>query len=342
MSDRRQEEIHDCCLCGTEGVVRYRNLEDRLFTAPGRASLMQCRTCGLWWLTPRFTREHIAAAYSSYYTHQVYDGPRRFAAIRRRVADLLERHATRGVRRRISERLLAGGLWRVAIVRDTVDPLLTEVRGRKPGWLIDVGCGTGEFLDKMRRLGWEVLGVEPDPAAAALARARFALRVLDGTLEDQSLPSGSHELVVSRHVLEHVHDPVAFLGRCFDLVKPGGNLVVLTPNMASLQHKIFGASWVHLDPPRHLHLFTRATLATCAARAGVMRTTIRTLAREGRAGWQASRLIHRLGRTSTDIPLSLKLEGMAAMLFVECTRWFWRDAGDELMLVASKPHAGSG
>ena len=341
--DRQQEEVPDCYLCGTAGWTRYRGLEDRLFSAPGRASLLQCPACGLWWLTPRFLPEHISLAYADYYTHQEYAGPRRFAGIRVRITLLMERHATFGVRRSVAERLLAGALWKLVLVRDSVDPLLLGLRGVSPGAVLDVGCGAGEFLDRARRLGWNVRGVEPDPAAAEFARTRFAIPVMGGTVEDQSLPPASHDLVVSRHVLEHVHDPVAFLRRCFGLVRPGGKLIVLTPNMASLQHKIFGPSWFHLDPPRHLYLFTRATLAACAARAGLAGVTIGTLAREGRESWQGSRVIRRNGRVaSADISMRVKAEGLCAMLLEEFVRWFWRDAGDELILVASKERSGAG
>ena len=343
VEDRRQEEIPTCYLCATPGRTRYRHLADRLFSAPGQASLLQCPACGLWWLTPRFLPEHISLAYADYYTHQEYAGPRRFAEIRGRITLLMERHATFGVRRSVAERLLAGALWRLALVRDSVDPLLLGLRGVPPGALLDVGCGAGEFLDRARRLGWNVRGIEPDPAAAEFARTRFAIPVMDGTVEDQSLPPASHDLVVSRHVLEHVHDPVAFLRQCFGLVRPGGKLIVLTPNVASLQHKIFGASWFHLDPPRHLYLFTRATLAVCAAKARLAGVTIRTLAREGRDTWQGSRVIRRNGRVaSPDISMRVKVEGLFAMLLEEFVRWFWRDAGDELILVASKERSGAG
>jgi hypothetical protein len=57
--------------------------------------------------------------------------------------------------------------------------------------------------------------------------------------------------------------------KCRELLKPGGRLVVTTPNARGLGHARFGASWRGLEPPRHLQIFSPPTLAECARRAGL-------------------------------------------------------------------------
>ena len=125
--------------------------------------------------------------------------------------------------------------------------------------VLDIGCGNGSFLWQMRSLGWEVRGVEPDPQSAAYARAA-GLDVRDGLLQHQSLPEGYFDGITMNHVIEHLHDPMDTLRRCWKLLKPGGQITVTTPNLGSRGHQIFGADWLALDPPRHLVLFTEASL----------------------------------------------------------------------------------
>ena len=60
---------------------------------------------------------------------------------------------------------------------------------KKGGRLLDVGCGNGLFLEKMRNLGWEVVGVETDEKAVEVARKRFGLDIYHGTLEQVNFPA---------------------------------------------------------------------------------------------------------------------------------------------------------
>jgi SAM-dependent methyltransferase len=70
------------------------------------------------------------------------------------------------------------------------------------------------------------------------------------------------------HVIEHLHDPAAALAECRRVLRPGGMLWVATPNLDAPGHRRFGPDYVQLDPPRHLVLFTRRSLAALLERAG--------------------------------------------------------------------------
>ncbi|MBI5570935.1 MAG: class I SAM-dependent methyltransferase [Desulfomonile tiedjei] len=144
------------------------------------------------------------------------------------------------------------------------------------GKLLDVGCASGEFLALMSAMGWEALGVEPDPEAAKSAVEVLNMKVIPQTLEAAQLTEACFDLITLNHTIEHVHDPVNFLGKCRQLLKSGGYLAIITPNIDSLGHKAFEDFWVHLDIPRHLHLFSLSSLEACVTRAGfkvVWRTT---------------------------------------------------------------------
>jgi len=138
----------------------------------------------------------------------------------------------------------------------------------KPGRLLDVGCGNGSRLRKMRDLGWDVVGQDVDPEAVAVARGS-GLEVHLGPLHSAKFLTGSFDAILMAHVIEHVHDPVALLQECRRVLHPEGRLVAFTPNFESYGHRRLGESWLGLDPPRHLHIFTLTTLRAAAVRSGL-------------------------------------------------------------------------
>jgi len=164
------------------------------------------------------------------------------------------------------------------LLHDWVGKMVMYLPAIARGRLLDIGCGNGSFLACMRERGWEVQGIEPDPEASRLARERFGLEVVTGTLEETSLPANSADAITMTHVIEHVPDPVGLLAACCRILKPGGKLVAVTPNVESLAHHLFGVGWTHLDPPRHFNLFSPRTLQSCAQQAGLQTESLRTRA----------------------------------------------------------------
>jgi SAM-dependent methyltransferase len=98
------------------------------------------------------------------------------------------------------------------------------------GRLLDVGCGTGDFLDFVRSRGWAAQGVEPSGLASARARER-GLDVFHGTLERFADGArGSFGAVTLLNVLEHVPDPLGYVRTCRALLAPGGAIAIVVPN----------------------------------------------------------------------------------------------------------------
>jgi len=140
---------------------------------------------------------------------------------------------------------------------------------RKPGKLLEVGCGNGQMLRRMKDEGWDVTGIEIDAQAGIFAQlAVGAASVYIGSLEEAALPDDSFNAITMNHVVEHLHDPIGVLGECYRILKPGGRLVLVTPNTQSLGHARFNRNWVGLDPPRHLYLYSPSSLSTLAQQAG--------------------------------------------------------------------------
>ena len=231
--ERDLETVDRCPACGASGRrTVHRELEDRVVgTAPGRWCLHRCQECESMYLDPRPTPGSIGRAYRSYYTHAPRSpslpvpGEARAGPIRRISTRV------RSLSRRPGQRLPVGA-----------------PRGAR---VLDVGCGSGEFLITAARLGWTGVGVDFDPHAVAAARAR-GLTVHLGDLNDLPQDECAFDYISLNHVLEHVHRPAALVRQCADLLAPDGILWIETPNAGALGHRRYGRFWRGLEPPRHL------------------------------------------------------------------------------------------
>ena len=138
----------------------------------------------------------------------------------------------------------------------------------REGRLLDVGCAAGFFLAEARA-HYDVQGVELSTWSSAYARDRLQLPVITGTLMQAALPADRFDVVTLWDVIEHVPDPVPLLAEAARVLKPGGRLVLTTGDWGSAYAQQRGADWHLMTPPWHLTMFSRATLARAAARAGL-------------------------------------------------------------------------
>jgi len=141
--------------------------------------------------------------------------------------------------------------------------------------VLDVGCSSGYLAAPLAARGKTIVGIELDPHAAREAE-RFCERVLVGDVESMELPlePASFDAVLCGDVVEHLRDPVATLARLRPFLRPGGRLVVSTPNVANwaIRLSLLAGRWRYTDrgilDRSHTHLFTRATLREALERAG--------------------------------------------------------------------------
>jgi SAM-dependent methyltransferase len=116
--------------------------------------------------------------------------------------------------------------------------------------------------------GWKVSGLEPSLEASAYARDQLGLEVYRGTVEEVDFPAQRFDVITLWNVLEHLPDPNTILQRLSGWLKPDGLLVYNTPNLDSLDARLFGQFWIGYELPRHFVVFSRRSLTQLLARSG--------------------------------------------------------------------------
>lgn len=125
--------------------------------------------------------------------------------------------------------------------------------------LLDIGAGTGHFLNQSKMAGFEVQGLEPDTDARDFAKQHFDLNLQP--LETlTTIPDNSKDVITMWHVLEHVYHLKRDLAELVRVLKPGGSLIIAVPNMNSLDAQYYKENWAAYDVPRHLYHFQPETM----------------------------------------------------------------------------------
>ena len=210
-----------CISCGASSPEPFFEASDwYLGAVDGTFNYVRCTSCGTVMVTPQPSDRVLSAAYAE--TYAPYS-------------------AQPGLAQRLGERFAQREAGHLVSL---VDPS-SEV--------LDVGCGTGRFLERLRRAGWHgrMSGVEPAANVASETARRLRVPVTTGSIEEMDVAEGSIGTVVLRHVIEHLRDPREALARVRSTLEPGGFVYVATPDARALAAKIFRRYWHVYDPPRH-------------------------------------------------------------------------------------------
>ncbi len=127
------------------------------------------------------------------------------------------------------------------------------------GPLFDVGAATGILIHLARDRGWEADGIELSAWAVKFAQEKYGLNIKQGSFEEALLPTNHYTVVTMIDIIEHMSSPLEAIHRAFDIIKPGGILCLVTPDIKSLAARIAGAKWWHFRPG-HLGYFTDKSL----------------------------------------------------------------------------------
>lgn len=233
-------EAAQCFLCESDDAERLGSGKDFEYeTSADTFTAMRCRSCGLVYLNPRPAFEEFTRIYPSNY-HTLEFSAEEFGFVFK-------------VRRRLEGNRLLG--W--------CKNLPDDAR------IVDVGCGDGFHLELLRDFGrktWHIEGVDIDERAVTIAEKK-GLHVHHGFLENLNLPENTYDLAFLIQTIEHVASPLELINNVRRILRPGGRIVIVTDNTASLDFKLFKKRhWGGYHFPRHWNLFDRPTIQRLAAK----------------------------------------------------------------------------
>ncbi|MGH8670547.1 MAG: class I SAM-dependent methyltransferase [Burkholderiales bacterium] len=247
-----------CPLCATAGKHAYSG-RDIMLGLPKVYAYHTCPSCKAVYQHPMPDKQTIAGFYPAHYDVYREDAkPKTIGLFEKAV--LHRWYGYRSLQSPVAYRVLAGLVgW--GFHRDSIAAV-------DAGSALDIGCGNGRFLRKLRELGWHCEGLDFSQTAVEVCRAA-GLKVHHGDLYSAGFSDRSFDLVTTRHVIEHVPDPAALMEEIARILKPGGRVIIQTPNSQALARGRFGAHWYANDIPRHLVLFCPTNLDALASRFGL-------------------------------------------------------------------------
>lgn len=230
------EAVTECPICNNREFKSYLTCNDYL-VSDEKFVIQECSTCGFRLTNPRPDAKSIGDYYKSdnYISHND-ESSGLINSLYRRV-----RKYTLGSKLRLIKKLHKG-----------------------EGKLLDVGCGTGSFLEVCKENGWQIAGVETDPAVRVLAQEKLGIQVLQ---ELSEVPDEeSFDIITLWHVLEHIPNLNDAISRLSTLLAPSGTLLIAVPNSNSYDANYFKEFWAAYDVPRHLYHFTPSTIEKLLAK----------------------------------------------------------------------------
>jgi len=228
-----------CCnLCGAD--------DNALVTEMGGLHIVRCRQCGLVYVNPRYQDQALQEIYTRvYYAHDGINDGLDFFGYDNYLDDEENIKITFAKRLKTIERYAS--------------------RGK----LLDIGCATGFFLDLARSRGWDVVGSEVSQFSVRYARERFGLDVHLGTLEKLHFDAQSFDAITMWDVIEHVPDPMGELQEVRRVLRDGGLLSIITPDVGSPVARLLGRRWEEFRRVReHVYFFSRRTMTEVLRKVG--------------------------------------------------------------------------
>jgi len=330
----------NCPQCNIHGYILFPHLPDRMYNAPGYWNIRECKNCGLLWLDPIPAKNEVWKIYNYYYTHSKTKSNILFFARPFVKPYVLSKYGyIQNKCKYLLFKLIGSIVYIFPTEKIEIDFNILELSNKEKGKLLDIGCGNGAFMKRMISLGWECEGIDFDKNAIE-ACLKEGLNVSLGDLSNQNIQNNSFDVITISHVIEHVDNPFSLLSECYHILKPGGQIVIATPNSNSwLFRSIFHSYWYPLEIPRHFHIFNLTNLSTLINKVGFEIICAKTTHRNEFWVYLVSKSIKKTGLFNMSKGKKNKisvLEGKFWQFIVWLILLFKDDLGGELFFKAKK------
>jgi len=243
------EEVKPACpICGGRVQPFLSGLYDDRFGYPGLYSVSGCRACGHRRLQAAFAPDELTRQYSDFYPRSILN-----------LESFKPYSEVRGLRSWFGGERASAYTWVPKDVR-----------------VLDIGCGFGETLAYHKARGCDAHGVEADENILRVGE-RYGLNVIAGLFDPKRYEPESFDYVTLDQVIEHVADPQEFMAGVASILKPGGVVILSTPNSHSANARLMGPKWINWHIPYHLQQFSKKSLRQLARQNGLEVGSIRTL-----------------------------------------------------------------
>lgn len=280
MNKIRIERITNCSICSSEGMLIQDSISDPDFQIEGLWNEKICVNpqCQTVWLDPRPIKEDLIKAYETYHTHTPNS----------EMSNLFSKLLLSFSKRLI--KVFMTPIWMIVGIKSESEKVRYMDSKNNVGRLVDVGCGGGRFLIRMKKRGWNVEGVDLDPKVAEKVKNKYGINVHIGDIIDCNLEKSSYDLVTLNQTIEHLYDPKKSLQECYIILKTGGKIVITTPNPTSLSAGYFRKDWRGWEPPRHLYLFNPTAINKILTDVGFRIENISTTSCDSATGYYTSKI----------------------------------------------------
>lgn len=251
-----------CPVCGGATEPYLNDLYDDRYGYPGTFAVRACGSCAHRFVAASFTEDELASLYGRYYPRSLL-----------RLEDFRPYTEARGFRAWFQGEKASAFRW--------VPPAIK---------ILDIGCGFGETLAYHQSRGCDAHGVEADDNILRVAE-RYGLNARAGLFNPADYEPESFDYVTLDQVIEHVASPVAFLQGVAAVLRPGGTVILSTPNGRGFGARAFGRRWINWHVPYHLQQFTRRSLGETARRSGLDVSGIVTITN---SAWMQYQFMHLL------------------------------------------------
>lgn len=331
------EKLNSCPVCdaSTSNASHYSRRDDNL-NFPDTWHMHKCKSCRSIYLNPRPDDKSLPLAYQNYYTHDLPIDKTLVGEgfIYRLIGDyLLFRFNFKAKKPLFGGRYLFKIIPPLRMQLDVYGRHIPKSMCHKNTRLLDFGCGSGDFLLRAQAMGIDVTGLEPDPTAVAIMKAK-GLNVIQGDLKTLQSQAGTYDYITLSHVIEHVKSPEELLTGIHEALTAGGYIWLALPNPESFGAKFFKKAWVGLHPPFHLIIPSQTTLSKWLKDAGFESITLIKRGGVNKSSWRLNNAISQREKVGTSKLLSKVLKFFVDICSTSSTRY-----GEETIVIARKPRS---